>query len=173
MRRFLAAAILTMAMAGPSMAQDTAFDFDIHATPVVVPELLFTGADGTRHSLADYRGQYVLLNVWATWCAPCREELPTLDALQRDLGGPDFEVIALSTDTGRRSAVDRLFAEVSVGTLDPIIDDTGAAMRDLGIHALPTTLLIDRNGQEIGRKIGPADWNSPNAVAFFETLPDL
>ncbi len=173
MRRLLLVALLTMAMAGPSMAQESAFDFDMHAAPVVVPELQFTGADGIPRSLEDYRGSYVLLNVWATWCAPCREELPTLDALQRGLGGPIFEVIALSTDTGRRSAVERLFAEVSVDSLDPIIDDTGAAMRDLGIFALPTTLLIDGNGQEIGRKIGPAEWDSPEAVAFFENLPSL
>ncbi len=174
MRRFLAPAMLAMAfamsLAAPSMAQQPAFDFDIHAAPVAVPDLLFTGADGTQRSLEDFRGRYVLLNVWATWCAPCRVEMPTLDALQRELGGPGFEVIALSTDTGRRPAVDRLFDEVGIEYLDPVIDDTGAAMLDLGIYALPATLLIDPDGREVGRKIGPAEWDSPEAVAFFRNL---
>jgi len=172
MRRLAAATLLFAALAGPSMAQQSAFGLDMHDAPVAVPDMRFTGSDGLSRGLGEYRGRYVLLNVWATWCAPCREELPSLDALQRDVGGPTFEVVALSTDTGRRVAVERLFAEVSVDTLDPMIDDTGAVMRDLGVFALPTTLLINPNGQEIGRLTGPADWNSPEAVAFFATLTD-
>lgn len=164
------AAILLMTIAGPSVAQEAPFGFPMHDTAVAVPELSFSAADGQSQGLAEYRGTYLLLNIWATWCAPCRAELPTLDALQRTLGGPDFAVVALSTDTGRRPAVERLFTEVSIDTLAPLIDDTGAAMRDLGILALPTTLLIDKDGQEIGRKVGPAEWDSPAAIAFFQGL---
>ena len=81
MIRFWVVAVLAIAMAGPSMAQEAAFDFPMHATAVAVPDLLFTGAAGVSRGLADYRGRYILVNVWAIWCAPCRAELPTLDAL--------------------------------------------------------------------------------------------
>lgn len=171
MRPMVSLAALMLALVGPAVAQQATFDFPMHAAPLDLPDLVVTGTDGTPYTLGDPPQGHVLLNVWATWCAPCREELPDLDALQRDIGGPGFRVIALSTDTGRRPAVERLLAEVGAETLDPVIDDTGAAMRDLGIFALPTTLLIDGSGQEIGRKIGPAQWNSPEAVAFFEALP--
>lgn len=171
MIRLVCALTVLVATGGPSAAQEGTFDFEMHETPVAVPDLTFADADGSVRTLDDYRGRYVLVNVWATWCAPCREELPTLDALRRTLGGPTFEVIALSTDTGRRPAVERLFAEVSATDLEALIDDTGSAMRDLGIYALPTTLLIDEDGLEIGRKIGPAEWSSQDAVRFFEALP--
>lgn len=162
---------LSLTMGGPSGAEEVAFGFDMHDAPVAAPELEFSGADGSMLTLFDYRGRYVLVNVWATWCAPCREELPTLDALQTAIGGPTFEVIALSIDTGRRPVVERLFSEISIADLDALIDDTGSAMRDLEIYALPTTVLFDGDGREIGRKIGPADWGGPTAIKFFETLP--
>ncbi len=171
MIRRVCALTLLVAMGGPSTAEEAAFDFDMRETPIAVPDLSFADADGSVRTLDDYRGKYVLVNVWAAWCAPCRKELPTLDGLQRTLGGPTFEVIALSTDTGQRPVVERLFTEVSVTDIEALIDDTGSAMRDLGLYALPTTLLIDGNGQEIGRKIGPADWDGPDAVKFFEALP--
>ena len=170
-RRTLCALTVVAGMGGPSMAEEAAFDFDMHETPIEVPDLQFADESGSVRTLDDYRGKYVVVNVWATWCAPCREELPTLDALQRSLGGPAFEAITLSTDTGRRPAVERLFAELSITDLEELIDDTGSAMRDLGVYALPTTVLIDRNGREIGRKIGPADWDSPAAIEFFKALP--
>ena len=170
MRQLLVAAIL--AIAEPSNAQDSAFKVAMHAAPFAVPDLLLTGADGVFRGLADHRGRYILANVWPTWGASCREELPTLDALQNDLGSPGFDVIALSTDTDQRTAVDCLFAEVAVSSLDPIIDDTGSAMCDLEIFALPATLLIDENAREVGRKVGPAEWVSPEAVAFFASFSD-
>lgn len=173
-RRVLALVVALAPSLSAGMASATdhdGFAFDMHDVPVTLPDLAFSGPDGLARTLADYRGRYVLVNVWATWCAPCRDELPTLDALQRALGGPEFEVIALSIDTGRRTAVERLFEEVSMAELEVLIDDTGSAMRDLGLYALPTTLLIDGDGREVGRKIGPAFWGGPAAIDFFEALP--
>ncbi|WP_299843648.1 TlpA disulfide reductase family protein [uncultured Jannaschia sp.] len=170
-RRTLCALTVMVGTGGPSMAEEAAFDFDMHETPIAVPDLQFADEAGSVRTLDDYRGKYVVVNVWATWCAPCREELPTLDALQRSIGGPAFEVIALSTETGRRPAVERLFTELSITDLEALIDISGSTMRDLGAYALPATVLIDRTGQEMGRKIGPADWDSPAAIEFFKALP--
>ncbi|MER8783904.1 TlpA family protein disulfide reductase [Mesorhizobium sp. M1006] len=110
-----------------------------------------------------------MLNIWATWCAPCRKEMPTLDRLQAKLGGPDFEVIALSMDRGGPDIVKKFFAEIGVEHLALNIDTTGKAMFTLGALGLPMTLLIDREGKEIGRLIGPAEWDSPEMMAFIRS----
>lgn len=158
---------LVVSATGAAGAQDTAFDFGMLDAPKAMPELQFSDINGKRLSLADFRGKYVLLNVWATWCPPCRQELPTLDRLQDELGGSGFQVIALSTDTGRVGIVQRLYREIGLPETGIFIDETGSAMRDLRAIALPTTMLIDGEGNEIGRKIGPAVWDSPEAIAFF------
>ena len=164
MARFAVALVVPT---GAASARETAFDFGMLNAPQVMPELQFSDSSGKRLSLADFRGKYVLLNVWATWCPPCRQELPTLDRLQDALGGSGFQVIALSTDTGRAGIVQRLYRELGLPETGIFIDETGSAMRDLGMFALPTTVLIDGEGNEVGRKIGPAVWDSPEAVAFF------
>lgn len=148
-------------------AQEERFDFGMRDAPRPVPELNFTDVHGTRLSLTDFRGKYVLLNVWATWCPPCREELPSLERLQGELGGAAFQVIALSTDTGREAAVQRLYQDLDLSDSGIFIDETGSVTRDLGIFGMPTTLLIDGDGNEIGRKIGPAVWDNDAALAFF------
>ncbi|HET6159940.1 MAG TPA: TlpA disulfide reductase family protein [Dongiaceae bacterium] len=106
--------------------------------------------------LTDFHGKVVLLNIWATWCGPCREEMPTLDRLQAQLGGPDFEVIAMSIDRGGFEAIRKFFAEVGVQHLAMYLDSTMDASSVLSAVGLPTSLLIDRDGTEIGRLIGPA-----------------
>jgi len=117
-------------------------------------------------NLADFKGKVVLLNIWATWCGPCRNEMPALDRLQAGLGGSDFEVVALSIDRGGMDAVRKFFADIGIGTLAMYLDSSGQALRTLSALGLPTTLLIDREGREIGRLIGPADWDSPEMVEF-------
>jgi thiol-disulfide isomerase/thioredoxin len=129
-----------------------------------VPELRFLGAAEKRHTLADFRGKVVLLNIWATWCAPCREEMPALDRLQQALGGPDFEVVALSIDGGGMAVVRSFYDEVGIRALAPYVDasmQAGSALRLVGV---PTTLLLDRGGKERWRKAGPAQWDAPEIV---------
>lgn len=139
----------------------------LHDAPRPVPELRFADGDGGPITLADFRGKVVLLNVWATWCGPCREEMPTLDRLQAALGGQDFEVVALSIDRIGIEAVDRFYAEIGAKHLGRYIDVSAKAARDLGAYGLPTTLLIDRDGREVARHVGPAEWDTPSMVTFF------
>lgn len=144
-------------------------NFAVHEIPVPVPEISFEDGDGRPRSLADFSGKIVLLNVWATWCAPCRKEMPTLDRLQAELGGPDFEVVALSMDRAGPDIVKKFFAEIGIEHLALNIDTSGKAMFAIGTVGLPATLLIDRNGKEVGRLIGPAEWDAPGMVDFIRS----
>lgn len=139
----------------------------LHDEPRPVPELRFADGNGRPLALADFRGKVVLLNIWATWCGPCRAEMPTLDRLQAKLGGPDFEVVALSIDRAGMGAVDRFYAEIGVKHLGRYLDVTAKTARDLGAYGLPTTLLIDREGREVARHVGPAEWDTPAMTGFF------
>lgn len=144
----------------------TGFAFNIHPQPRVLPTLRFADEKEHAMTLQDFRGKYLLLNVWATWCVPCRKEMPTLDRLQAKLGGPDFEVVALSIDRGGPSVVRAFYDEIKVRALRIYVDKTSDAATDLGVVAIPVTLLIDREGREIGRKIGPAEWDSPEIITL-------
>lgn len=140
--------------------------FAVHETPQEVANVSFVTADGSSMTLDDFRGRVVLLNVWATWCVPCREEMPTLDALEAELGGPGFEVLALSIDRAGAGVVQRFFDEIGISRLTMYLDTTMRSATALRAFGLPTTLLIGRDGREIGRLVGPADWNDPEMVAF-------
>lgn len=137
--------------------------------PRAVPDIRFADGDGRARSLADFRGKVVLLNIWATWCGPCREEMPTLDRLQATLGGPGFEVVALSIDRAGPDVVRKFFGEIGVENLSLYIDSTGKVSRDLAVVGLPTTLLVDAEGSEVGRLIGPAKWDAPEMVTFLRS----
>lgn len=138
----------------------------LHETPQTIPDIRFKDASGRDLSLKHFQGKVVLLNIWATWCVPCRREMPTLDRLQDKLGGPGFEVVALSIDRAGIEEVTKFYAEVGVKHLAFYIDSSGKAARDLGTVGLPTTLLIDRKGREIGRLVGPAEWDAPEMIAL-------
>ncbi|RWA75427.1 MAG: TlpA family protein disulfide reductase [Mesorhizobium sp.] len=150
----------------PGVAAEAPQNLAVLDTPAIVPEISFADGGGQPKTLADYSGKLVLLNIWATWCAPCRKEMPTLDRLQAEFGGPDFEVVALSVDRGGPKLVKKFFAEIGVTHLALNIDTSSNAMFALGIVGLPTTLLINRQGKEIGRLIGPAEWDAPDMVNF-------
>lgn len=128
--------------------------------------------DGRNLTLADFEGRVVLLNIWATWCPPCREEMPTLDALQARLGGSDFHVLPLSIDRTGLEPVRRFYRKTGIRNLDLYIAEDTRAMLALAVVGLPTTILIDRIGRERGRLAGPAEWNSPEAVAQISALID-
>ena len=130
----------------------------------------FVDGGGRNLTLADFRGRVVLLNVWATWCVPCREEMPTLDALLGRLGGPDFHVLPLSIDEGGLEPVRRFYTEIGIRHLDTYLAESVRALAAFAVAGLPTTILIDREGRERGRLVGPAEWDSPDAVAQIQSL---
>ena len=159
-----------LAMAGSAGAQDGLANFVWHESPQPLPALTFEDSEGMSLGLADFRGKVVLLNIWATWCGPCRKEMPTLDRLQSRLGGRDFQVVALSVDRGGTEDVEEFYREVGVKNLAIYLDSSADAAGALGIFGIPTTLLIDREGREIGRLVGPAEWDSPEALALIEPV---
>ncbi len=139
-----------------------------HAAPRPVPELVFEDGQGAKRTLAGFENKVVLLNVWATWCVPCREEMPALDRLQQKLGGPAFEVVALSIDAGGAAAVKKFYDEIGIRSLGIYVDPASRTMGTLGLVGIPTTVLVDHKGREIGRRTGPAEWDGAEAVRMIE-----
>lgn len=138
--------------------------------PRPVPNLSFEDGAGAKRSLADFRGKVVLLNLWATWCAPCRKEMPALDRLQQRFGGPDFDVVAVSIDVRDPEKPKKFLADIGVKGLPFFVDPSGKIFQELRsvgrAVGMPTTLLLDRSGCEIGYLPGPAEWSSPDAEAL-------
>jgi thiol-disulfide isomerase/thioredoxin len=132
-------------------------------SPETLPAIAFEDGEGRPRTLADFTGKVVLLNLWATWCAPCRKEMPGLDRLQAAAGGPGFEVVALSVDRQGASAARKFLDETQVRNLKLYVDSSSRSLGQLKVTGLPTTILIGRQGQEIGRLAGPAEWDSPDA----------
>jgi thiol-disulfide isomerase/thioredoxin len=170
MRIVLLAILAAIAIAVPSLAAEPARQISLHDTPVPVPDVAFSDETGAARSLTDFRGKFVLLNIWATWCVPCRTEMPTLDRLQGLLGGPDFEVVALSIDRSGPEVVRRFFDEIGVQCLAVNIDTSSRAAFSLGAVGLPATLLINRDGMEVGRLIGPAEWDAEEMVSVLKSV---
>ena len=145
----------------------------INATPRPAPPVSFSSHDGKPLSLADFRGKTVLLNLWATWCAPCRAEMPALDRLQQEFGGADFEVVAINIDTNRLDRPRAFLNEVGVKKLAYYSDQSATIFADLKragkAFGMPTTLLIDAKGCELGVMAGPAEWSSPDALYLIRT----
>lgn len=143
-------------------------------TPRPATAIAFTGADGQKLSLADFRGRAVLLNLWATWCVPCRAEMPALDKLQAEAGGPKFEVVTVNVDTARVERAGHFLDEIGVTHLKRYADHSGDAFETLRLAGkalgLPTSLLIDADGCELGVVAGPANWTSPEALAAVKAL---
>ena len=167
--KLVPAAVIALVPFAPSIqpagAQAPA-GFAVHESPRPLPDIQFENGRGEAMSLADLRGKVVLLNIWATWCAPCRREMPTLERLQAELGGPDFEVVALSIDRKVLPVVKEFYGELGLRELGMYVDTSAKASRELNALGVPTTLLIDREGNELGRLAGPAEWDSPEMVSF-------
>ncbi|MCX8952138.1 TlpA disulfide reductase family protein [Ruegeria sp. NA] len=126
--------------------------------------------DGGVGTLADYEGKYVLLNFWATWCAPCRKEMPQIAELQDEFGGDKFQVLTLATGRNSPAGIKKFFEENGISNLPRHQDLSSAAAREFGIIALPITVILNPEGQEIARLIGDAEWNSDSAKAIISTL---
>ncbi len=137
-----------------------------------VPDLAFQDANGKPLTLADWRGRTVLLNLWATWCVPCRKEMPALDALQTRLGGSNFEVVTINIDTRDADKPKAWLKEVGVAKLAYYADPAAKTFQDLKAigraFGMPTTMLIDPNGCEIGTIAGPAEWASDDAIKLIQ-----
>jgi len=142
--------------------------FAVAHTPFRVPDLAFKDAEGHERKLADWRGRTVLLNLWATWCVPCRKEMPALDALETDLGGPNFEVVAVNIDTRDPAKPLAFLKETGVTHLAYYADPSARVFQELRLagkaFGMPTTLIVDRSGCEIGEMAGPAEWASADGV---------
>ncbi|HEX7076610.1 MAG TPA: TlpA disulfide reductase family protein [Hyphomicrobiaceae bacterium] len=144
--------------------------FVFKKAPEPLPEFTFMDGSGAERTLKDWQGRVVLLNLWATWCAPCRKEMPTLERLEQALGSDKFQVLALSVDRGGAEASKKFFDQISVEALDLFVDPTGRATSQLKAVGLPTTLLIDAQGREIGRLTGPAEWDSEDAKRLIQAV---
>jgi thiol-disulfide isomerase/thioredoxin len=149
-----------------SVGEMAAFVFK--PTPEPLPKVTFVDAAGKERTLDDWKGKVVLLNLWATWCAPCRKEMPGLDRLQSELGSDKFEVVAVSVDRTGTAGAKKFLDQINVGKLAVLADPTarmGATLRAIG---MPATLLLDTEGREIGRMVGPAEWDTAEAKALIQ-----
>ena len=142
----------------------------LHSEAKPVSDQPFTTEAGGEGHLADYQGKFVLLNFWATWCAPCRKEMPMLSDLQTDLGGDSFEVVTLATGRNAPPAMKKFFEEIGVENLPLHRDPKAVIGREMGVFGLPITVILNPEGQEIGRLQGDADWASDSAKAILQAL---
>jgi thiol-disulfide isomerase/thioredoxin len=145
---------------------------NVATQPLKVPDLAFTDGDGKARTLADFKGRTVLLNLWATWCVPCRKEMPTLDALEGKLGGPDFAVLAINIDTRDAEKPKAFLKEIGVRKLAYYADPSAKTFQDLKeigrAFGMPTTMLIGKSGCELGTIAGPAEWSSDDALKLIQ-----
>jgi thiol-disulfide isomerase/thioredoxin len=143
-------------------------------TPFSIPNLAFKDSTGHARTLADWRGRTVLLNLWATWCVPCRREMPALDKLQARLGSPDFEVVAVNIDTRDPEKPLNFLKDVGVNHLAYYSDDSAQVFEDLKTagkaFGMPTTLIVDRDGCEIGDMAGPAEWSNDDGAKLIRAV---
>jgi thiol-disulfide isomerase/thioredoxin len=145
---------------------------NVAQSPLKLPDLAFSDADGKPLTLAHWRGRTVLLNLWATWCVPCRKEMPTLDALEGRLGGAKFQVVAINIDTRNPDRPKAFLKEIGISKLAYYADPDAKTFQDLKAigraFGMPTTLLVDPQGCEIGTIAGPAEWASDDAVKLIK-----
>lgn len=186
MKRILAALVYTALGAGAIMAPGTA-QADLvaaaqlregdmkklvfHEVPEATSTAAYELADGAgQETLEAYRGKYVLLNFWATWCAPCRKEMPQLSELQSEFGGDEFEVVTIATGRNSPEGIKKFFAEIGVDNLPRHQDPKQSLASQMAIFGLPITVLIDPEGREVARMRGDADWSSDSAKAVIAAV---
>jgi thiol-disulfide isomerase/thioredoxin len=141
-------------------------------TPKDIPPFTFVDATGAEKDLSVLKGKVTLLNLWATWCGPCRKEMPALSRLQKALGGADFQVVELSEDLKGYEASAAYLKEVSADNLTLFADPKTAGLAAVNAPGLPVTLLLNREGKEIGRLLGPAPWDGAEAMALIKAAID-
>jgi thiol-disulfide isomerase/thioredoxin len=140
----------------------------LHDTPVPIPEVWLLDAADNEHSLSAYRGKWVVLNFWATWCAPCRHEMPSLDRLQAAL--PGIAVVPVATGRNAVAGIERFFGEVGIANLPILRDPKSDLARGMAVMGLPVTVILNPDGEEVARLIGDAEWDSASAKAILAAL---
>ena len=151
--------------AGPPLEGDMS-TFDLSPSPSAAPDISFSDLSGNTLGLDDFRGQVVLVNYWATWCAPCLRELPSLERMEAAVANPEFRLLAISIDREGAAKVGPFLDENDFGGLPAYLDPSGLSAVALGVLGMPTTILFDREGREIGRYTGATEWDEPEAVAL-------
>jgi len=142
----------------------------VHEAARAVPAFKFVDVAGNDISTEKFRGKFVALHFWATWCMPCRAELPTVDALQAALGGENFTFVPLSVDRNGAKLVQQYYTDNGIAHLPLYFDDGMVAARALRVNGIPYTILLNRDGQEIARILGDRDWSTPDATALMRRL---
>ena len=141
-------------------------NYEATQPPGAVPNTAFTDRKGADRTLAEWRGSGVVLNFWATWCAPCVREMPALDRLRAMVAGDGIAVLALSEDRGKPAVVEAFFEKHAIRNLPVLMDKRPKLLNGLAVQGLPTTVLINAGGNEVGRVVGVAEWDTADAVAF-------
>ncbi len=163
-----------LAQTAKNIAKGEIAAFTAATDPEPMPALAFNGPDGAPTTLDAFKGKALLVNIWATWCVPCRSEMPALDRLQKAAGSDKFEVLAINVDTSRLERPKSFLDEIGVKNLKFYADPTGEIFFNLRqggeLLGLPTTFLVDSAGCEIGRLSGPATWDSPEALALVQSV---
>ena len=137
-------------------------------TPVAIPEAELLDASDAPHSMAEYKGKWVVLNFWATWCAPCRKEMPSLDRLQAAM--PDIAVVPVATGRNDVAQIAKFYTQAEVANLPVLRDPKSGLAHAMGVMGLPVTILLNPEGEEVARLIGDAEWDSPDAIAVLQAL---
>jgi len=140
------------------------------SAPKPFVDTAFVGEDGQPMNFEAFKGQYTVVNFWATWCAPCRAEMPTLEALDKAFEGKGLDVITIATGRNPQPAIDKFFAEIGVENLPKHLDPKQALARDMAVLGLPVTVVLNQDAREIARRTGDAHWDSPEAVAILTAL---
>ena len=144
-------------------------ELEVHEAPRPVPEATLSKVGGGEAALSSFFGEPVVLNFWATWCAPCREEMPSLDRLQAEMGDR-IEVLTVATGRPQPDAIRRFFEEVGLENLPMLVDQDQALTQGLDVRGLPVTVILDAEGREVARLTGAAQWDSPDAKALLAHL---
>ena len=145
----------------------------IASNPTSAPKTIFFDDDGKELTLNDFKGRLTLVNFWATWCAPCRKEMPSLKVLSNQLGGDTFQVLTIATMRSSEEAVNKFFNDNNIIGLPKFRDPKGHLARASGVAALPLTMLLDRKGNEISRLIGDADWSQDETIEFIKKALEI
>jgi len=170
----LLGALLVFAGTLPSFAGDgppisgSVQNFVVFENPVPAPQIPLSARAGGEQTLGDYRGKIVVVNFWATWCGPCVREMPTLARLQEKFAGDDFAMVLVSQDRGGWKVIDRFMTKLKLEFPNSLLDDRLKLSRAMQVNSLPVVAILDRQGNEVGRVSGGAEWDAPEAFALVE-----